>query len=236
MPLPPTSHLFFRPATLQAFAGGGRCDSKPSIQFGVGNHFSVVQNLSGYSGIRRLLNSVRPLAIFWAVVSIIINPLDAESFRLSSHVGDEVFKRISPPVTYGNTTPSVISEVIGSRVFTSFDNSTPNIVERMGGGLYSIDDFSMNFRLPRFTVASARGSVSLANIRKANINGISAIAATVHRSNFSNSSTFTFGLNDQFSIAGSAFDIQFFRHEELYNRRLPSVNTFLGKHNHFTLP
>jgi hypothetical protein len=58
-----------------------------------------------------------PVAITWFVVALVVLTLYRMSAsRFGAHVGKEVFERISPTITHGNTSTAVTVEVFESRV------------------------------------------------------------------------------------------------------------------------
>lgn len=233
MPTTPTNHLILRPASLGTFARGCADKSKPAIKLGMGDVFTFKKNHFAVTLVGVLLFAACPLAVFGFVVSAIIDPLDTKSFRSSSHIGSEVFKRVSPPIADGDSAPTIILKVPSVSIVATINNSTPDTIEGVARGLHSVNDLTVDFGLTSFAMTPARSGVSFTNIRESNINSVTTITIAVHSSNSSNPCSLPFGFNNQFSITSSAFYNQFFRHEGQYNNDSPNVNTLLGKFYHF---
>ena len=214
MPLPPTNHLFFRPATFETSASSGRCETKPSIQFGVGNHFSVVQNLSGYSSIRRLLKSACPLAVIGCVVAIIVNAFNTEPWWSITHVSNKVSKRVSPPVTHPNPSTTVILVVSGDRILTSIYDAAPYSVKRVSGGFHPIDELGTSFakNLPIATTAGC--GVSLTQVSKSRGYLLTAVTGANHGSRFLGTNPLPLPNYNKSGETGSFFNVEFNWHGE----------------------
>lgn len=218
MPSSPTSCLFFRPAALQSFASCCGGESKPSIQFGVGNHFSIVNNLSRTSSIGRLFQTRSPFAIIWAIIAIIVNPFHAESVRAIPHVINKILEGSPPSVTHFDSAPTVIFVISGCRIFASTDDSTPYSVKRVFGGIDSTNDLGGSFsgNLPITTTAGCCGT--LPQITKPDVNFFATIAEAKHSSCLFWSDSIPFSNHSKSRKSGSFFDIELNRHTAIMDK------------------
>jgi hypothetical protein len=68
-----------------------------------------------------------PTAIFWTVVTVVINAINRVSDGWAfSHIGQENFKRCSPLVAYGDATTSVVLVTFVFFVFASANDACPS--------------------------------------------------------------------------------------------------------------
>ncbi len=137
--------------------------------------------------ISMLLSRCRPSAIFWRVVTIIINSIN-RIFRgwSLSHISKKVLKRINPALTDSYSASTVIFILINIFIVASLFYTNPDFIFRdtvfaMFGSLfflvttttYSCFSFSFqfiatdNFRISTFTLAFPASS-SIFNVRKFN--------------------------------------------------------------------
>ena len=213
MPLTPTSRLFFRPATLQAFACGCADKSQPAVQFGASNHLPLMHYLSGKAGVGSLLETRSPFAILWAIISIIINPLNAESVWATSHVSNKLLEGVSPPVTHANPAPPVILVISGGGIFASLNDAAPYSVKRVCGGIDSINGLGHSFANNLPIATTAGGCVALPQITKPGRDFFPAIADANHRSRFFWPDSLPFSNHSESSESGSFFNVELNRHD-----------------------
>lgn len=69
-----------------------------------------------------------PSAIFWAVWSVVIDPIQRESNRTISHIRKEILERINPSFTNHDSPTTVSVPVLRSAIATAVLNSVPRIV------------------------------------------------------------------------------------------------------------
>src|SRR5574343_433905 len=89
--------------------------------------------LSGYIAswtlVSLLFASCRPLAVFWAVVSIRVYSVYGMVFARSvSHIGKESIKRVHPFVTNGDSATAVMLPSVKRRVSATLTHLTPSFV------------------------------------------------------------------------------------------------------------
>lgn len=97
--------------------------------------FPAERNESGRRPIASLLGLRRPLAIFLAIISVIIFTLKLVMWRWSlSHIFVE-FTEIIPFWAYGNSAPTISRIKFFARIIASFTHTFPNLVLRHLFGL-----------------------------------------------------------------------------------------------------
>ena len=69
-----------------------------------------------------------PSAIFWAVWAVIIDPVDIETLRSHSHVGDEV-RKLPPALANSDAPAAVVAVMKAVCVFTSLKQLLPNPID-----------------------------------------------------------------------------------------------------------
>lgn len=74
-----------------------------------------------------LLCRVRPLAVLFAVVAVVVNAVNACPFRALTHIGFEVCE-LHPSFANGYTSPSVAGVFWQTRVCASANHSQPNAI------------------------------------------------------------------------------------------------------------
>lgn len=76
----------------------------------------------------RLLKSGCPPAVVLGIALFVINPVQAHSFRLFPHIGQEVFKRIQPPLANSYASPTPIFVAGALRVVTPNPHICPYLI------------------------------------------------------------------------------------------------------------
>jgi hypothetical protein len=122
---------------------------------------SIVRPVSVIAAVSVLLNVSGPSAIFWAVVSIIIDAIKALTCRPLSHVSKEVFK-VFPALANLYSTASVVRPARHSWVSAPSEHACPNAI---GGCWFSnmmtmLRSLFVNLVSRRFS-ATARCSLTI---------------------------------------------------------------------------
>ena len=110
--------------TMPESANRNTCLDRPICQ---AQRFSVVCKQVSATGISHLLSLCCPAAIAWLVVAVIVNPVNRVGLTwLSSHVIQEVLKRLTPSATDRNASPSVSVIPWRVRVGASLNHPMPS--------------------------------------------------------------------------------------------------------------
>lgn len=83
--------------------------------------------LGAFAAVAYLLALCSPAAIFWLVVAVGVNAVDAQSQRTLTHVGQEVRERMSPAVANGDAATTVMVVIVRIWVNAALDHGNPRI-------------------------------------------------------------------------------------------------------------
>lgn len=110
-----------------------------------------------FAGTRRspivgLFNYGRPSAIFWLIVTVVVNAIQLQPGRSISHIAEKV-SEVSPAITYSNPPTSVVFPRFVVGVTTATNHASPAIVGRSSRiSMLPVGSFSSR---QRSTVAAA---------------------------------------------------------------------------------
>ena len=129
-----------------------------------------------------LLFASGPAAVFWAIVAIVVDAVDGQTFRFRPHVGVEVFKRFKPSGAYLNAAPTPVFIVSIIRVIAAFVHVAPSVVFRcMRHAVRS----KFLFHFSAAALATARFRQAALDTFYNNVNDISTLASKVCKEAFS---------------------------------------------------
>ena len=94
--------------------------TRPEVISGWASIFATVQVL---------LNPCGPPAVFWRVVAVIVDTINAGSFRPSSHIRKEVLEHL-PAVAHSNSPGTIVAKAPVFRVGATILDSRPSLVLR----------------------------------------------------------------------------------------------------------
>jgi hypothetical protein len=119
---------------------GDSCTTRP---FGSSQRLTIMSQYAIISLVATLFSSCCPSTIARFIVSVVVYPLQAvRRGRLLSHVGEEVVKRLLPPLAYFDATTAVVFITCTVWSVTSLIHSIPGIVLR--GMLHTMSPTSIS--------------------------------------------------------------------------------------------
>jgi hypothetical protein len=126
----------------------------------------------------RLLNRVRPSAVFWAVVSIVVDPVDAGTFWSCAHVAGEYREAILPPFADLDSSSSITWESGMLGIGCSGLHPLPSGVKRVIFGFQTINQFCARLGAFGISITSAGHRFSVSDVPDVNGMSFSAVAGT----------------------------------------------------------
>jgi len=95
-------------------------------------HRIVRKRHAALTPVVRLFLARSPSTVARFIISIVVDAIQSQSFRLLSHVGNEIHK-VMPSLAHFDPTSAVIRVVGRARIFTSRNHSRPALVRRSTG-------------------------------------------------------------------------------------------------------
>lgn len=109
-----------------------------------------------FTSVSHLLGMRSPLAIFWRVVSVVIDAINTMSCGTFSHVCKKIFKFL-PPLAHFDAATAVMPIRLIVCFFASLPHAKPNLISRRPVAVYGTKTVTMdNWRLTPITAARAR--------------------------------------------------------------------------------